>query len=214
MNDRRVLYVTLIVATIAVLATLMVAVLAITDANASEKPCPPHSTIQNYSSPDQLSVYVDQPVGEPHWAYVVLIAPDGQRWTIFEPLHGPFTNTIPGQWRVCFTENLQAVLDATGWTPPTTVAPPVAETIPCTDETGAPGILHPDGTCWTEQLYNDTFSDENLATVPSHTDPGRSVADVSNLDTAASTHPAERPRYFAGVELPSFARIIAMQVAL
>lgn len=41
-----------------------------------------------------------------------------------------------------------------------------------------PGFVMFDGTCMTVSRYNDMFSPESLAVVPSLVDPTRSVADV------------------------------------
>lgn len=90
-----------------------------TAANASD--CLPGTTKHPYAGPDKDAVWVDQPVGEPLWAYLRLIAPDGQTWDHPNPpLHGSFTSTVAGQWYVCFTQDARPWLNTTGTTSTTT----------------------------------------------------------------------------------------------
>ena len=107
---------------------------------------------------------------------------------------------------VCYTDDIYTFADTLGVTTTTTVTPPTAETVPCIED-GVEGIMHPVDGCVTTDDYDDLFSADHLATVPSLTDPGRSVADV--YDVPAHTAASERPRWFMGVQLPSFARIVA-----
>lgn len=86
----------------------------------------------------------------------------------------------------------------------------------CVDEvTGEAGIPHPIDGCVTAAEYDAMFSAEALTTWESHAIEGATVADVAALNGVDLTVPAsQRPRMFAGVELPSFARIIEGQVAM
>lgn len=67
---------------------------------------------------------------------------------------------------------------------------------------GEDGFTMADGVCMTPSLYDETFSAENLATVPWHSDNSMSVADLYDLGTEKAS---ERPRSFMGEELPTFA---------
>lgn len=83
---------------------------------------------------------------------------------------------------------------------------------------GEPGIVNIDGTCVTAAVYDETYSYENLATVPDPYYLGTdlygevSVADTAGLTVENTPEPAsERPREFMGEELPSFREILALQ---
>lgn len=199
--ERRTAIIIVLAAFIVVLCTLMVAVLAITEADAANR-CPAGHTIAA-DQPGPYYVYAPNLPGgySAVWVNdsVTLLPPPGT--------YGELGDRII----VCYTDDIYAfAAQLTPTTTTTTTAVPVTETPACT-VAGVPGILHPDGTCWTPERYDATFSPEALAEIPSHTDPGRSVADVYNnvLSVASAAPASERPRYFHGIELPPFAVIVA-----
>lgn len=181
-----------------------VAVASIGDALGVDHPCPTgHSVAADREGP----YYVYTP-NLPAGYSAVWVNNDV---TLFPP---PGTYGQPGdRVIVCYTNDIAAFAEQLAWEGPSgQVAkpepPPQGETRPCIDDNGDEGILTPDGVCWTRTLYDETFSEENLAQVESQTSPGRSVADViSELPLGAAS---DRPRIFAGIELPSFARIIQL----
>ncbi len=65
------------------------------------------------------------------------------------------------------------------------------------------GIIMYDGVCMTVDLYNETFSFENLSTVPSLAFPDLSVAEVYDI-VNDGIEAADRPRTFQGVPQPTF----------
>ena len=72
---------------------------------------------------------------------------------------------------------------------------------------GCDGYETIDG-CITIERYNDLYSYEKLATVPSLVDPSRSVADVYGI-VDDGVEPVDRPRSFGGEELPTIREVIA-----
>ena len=56
----------------------------------------------------------------------------------------------------------------------------------CTSESGEQGFVMIDGTCMTPSLYDERFSAEALAEVPSLADPDQSVAEVYEITPASA----------------------------
>lgn len=78
----------------------------------------------------------------------------------------------------------------------------------CWEADGTEGVSTAWGECVTPADYDQTFSVEALSSVPSLTDPGRSVSDVYQLTVASTTAASERPREFQGDTLPSFVEVV------
>lgn len=68
-------------------------------ANAAD--CPTGTTKTPYGGPDNLGVHLTQP-NIPAF-YVELHAPDG---TVYTPTIGQYTNSVSGQWYVCYVEDI------------------------------------------------------------------------------------------------------------
>lgn len=169
--------------------------------------------------PDGHSIAAERPA--PYYVYTPnLPAGYSAVWVddVVTLLPPPGSYGVEGQTvTVCYTDDIYAFA-ATIPTTTTTlgqsdITPPTADTQTC-EEGGSPGIVMYDGTCMTIDRYNDTFSDEHLATVPSHTDPGRSVAEVTSRSPSDNTPPADRTRTLNGVEHISFTRLVGNHLAL
>ena len=196
--ERHTIELIVVVLALIVVCTLLVTAVLIADADAVEpdRACPPGHTIAQDTEGPYYVYTPNLPAGySAVWVndQVTLLPPPGT--------YGQAGDRVI----VCYTEDIYTFAASLGTTTTTTVTPPIAETQTCTVD-GEPGIRHPDGSCWTETRYNQEFSDQALEQVPSLTDPGRSVG--SYTTHASTAPPAERTRYFMGVELPSFARII------
>ena len=82
----------------------------------------------------------------------------------------------------------------------------------CVEADGDVGLWSFTPPCFTTDVYDEVFSAENLATVPSWFDPDVSVAEAVGL-VGDTTPASDRPRAFMGEVLPTFREVIE-QVAL
>lgn len=164
--------------------------------------CPGDSQPVPFGPADTELVHITQPNAPA--GYVRVIAPNGTHWDFNDrPLFGQFELPgVVGQWWVCYTTDLDGTLAELGWTAPT------VDDGTCTDDNGEPGLYNGAGECITEAEYDKRFGYDNLATIPSYADPTRSIAEVHGI-TPHDDPASHRPRFFAGIELPSFARLIA-----
>ena len=92
--------------------------------------CPSGTTLTPFGAADATGVHLTQP-NIPAY-YLELHAPDGQSWV--NPF-GQYTNTIAGQWYVCYTEDIYLWRETHEAPPITTTTTTVTATTPDTPTT-------------------------------------------------------------------------------
>lgn len=94
------------------------------------------------------------------------------------------------------------------------IAPAAQATGTCADEiTGEPGLQNGTGECITPAEYDALFSFENLSTIPSVTDPSKSIAEEAGL--VADDVPSDRQLGVGLVEVTrTFREMVNGNVAL